>query len=184
MHRTRQQRLLALPSTPSGPTTPTTLPTVADSDVVVGPRLGNRARSSRGRSASPAVRDSSVGEARRREPAVVCQQPPVGGSTQFGGRRQSRPRGAGATIGTVARRSCRCWPAGDRIRPLYRWELARSQQAPGPPLAGNQRPDRSVATARPPTTRPVSQLAKTRTLAFAATGPLARSMRGRGSVTG
>ena len=33
-------------------------------------------------------------EARRREPAVVCQQPPVVGSTQFGGRRRSRPRGS------------------------------------------------------------------------------------------
>ena len=32
-------------------------------------------------------------EARRREPAVVCQQPPVVRSTQFGGRRRSRPRG-------------------------------------------------------------------------------------------
>ena len=32
------------------------------------------------------------GEARRREPAVVCQQPPVVGSTQLGGHRRSRPR--------------------------------------------------------------------------------------------
>ena len=56
-------------------------------------RLRNRTRSSRARSASSAVRDSSVGEARRRESAVVCQQPPVVGSTQFGGRRRSRPRG-------------------------------------------------------------------------------------------
>ena len=39
------------------------------------------------------MRDSSVGEARRREPAVVCQQPPVVRSTQFGDRRRSRPRG-------------------------------------------------------------------------------------------
>ena len=31
-------------------------------------------------------------EVRRREPAVVCQQPPVVGSTQLGGHRQSRPR--------------------------------------------------------------------------------------------
>jgi hypothetical protein len=30
-------------------------------------------------------------QARRREPAVVCQQPPVVGITQFGDRRQSRP---------------------------------------------------------------------------------------------
>ena len=37
-------------------------------------------------------------EARRREPAVVRQQPPVVGSTQFGGRQQSRPR---------SRRDCR-----------------------------------------------------------------------------
>ena len=35
---------------------------------------------------------SPLREARRREPAVVCQQPPVVGSTQFGGRQQSRPR--------------------------------------------------------------------------------------------
>jgi hypothetical protein len=33
-------------------------------------------------------------EVRRRESAVVCQQPPVVGSTQFGGRRRSRPRGS------------------------------------------------------------------------------------------
>ena len=32
-------------------------------------------------------------EARRREPAVVCQQPSVVRSPQFGDRRRSRPRG-------------------------------------------------------------------------------------------
>ena len=36
---------------------------------------------------------SSVGEARRREPAVVCEQPSVVRSPQFGDRRRSRPRG-------------------------------------------------------------------------------------------
>ena len=36
---------------------------------------------------------ASVGEARRREPAVVCQQPSVVRSPQFGDRRRSRPRG-------------------------------------------------------------------------------------------
>ena len=41
---------------------------------------------------------SSVGEAGRGEPAVVCQQPRVVRSTQFGDRRRSRPRG---------RRECR-----------------------------------------------------------------------------
>jgi hypothetical protein len=41
----------------------------------------------------PRYRRSSVGKARRREPAVVCQQPPVVGSAQFGDRRRSRPRG-------------------------------------------------------------------------------------------
>ncbi len=51
------------------------------------------ARGSRSRSALPAVRDSSVREARRREPAVVCQQPSVVRSPQFGDRRRSRPRG-------------------------------------------------------------------------------------------
>ena len=51
------------------------------------------ARSRRRRSASPAVRDSSVRETRRREPAVVCQQPSVVRSPQFGDHRRSRPRG-------------------------------------------------------------------------------------------
>ena len=69
------------------------LPTVAESDIVVGHDFRNRTRSSSARSASPAVRDSSVREARRREPAVVCQQPSVVRSPQFGGRRRSRPRG-------------------------------------------------------------------------------------------
>ena len=36
---------------------------------------------------------SSVGEARRREPAVVCQQPTVVRSAQFRDRQRSRPRG-------------------------------------------------------------------------------------------
>jgi hypothetical protein len=53
------------------------------------------------------VRDSSVGEARRGESAVVCQQPPVLRSPQLGNRRWSRARGFGATIGTVALRSRR-----------------------------------------------------------------------------
>ena len=52
------------------------------------------ARSSSSSSTSPAVRDSSVTEARRRESAVVCQQPPVVRSPQFGDRRRSRPRGS------------------------------------------------------------------------------------------
>ncbi len=51
-------------------------------------RLRIRARSSRARSASPTVRDSSVGEARRREPAVVCRQPSVVRSLQLGDRRR------------------------------------------------------------------------------------------------
>ena len=49
------------------------------------------ARSSSSSSTSPA--DSSLGEARRREPAVVCQQPSVVRSPQLGDRRRSRPRG-------------------------------------------------------------------------------------------
>jgi hypothetical protein len=56
--------------------------------------ISGTARGSSSRSASSAMRDSSVREAQRRDPAVVCQQPPVVGSTQFGGRRRSRPRGS------------------------------------------------------------------------------------------
>ena len=51
------------------------------------------ARSSSSSSTSPAVRDSSVREARRHEPPVVCQQPPAVRSPQLGYRRRSRPRG-------------------------------------------------------------------------------------------
>ncbi len=87
------------------------------------------ARSSSSRSASPAVRDSSVGEARRREPAVVCQQPPVVGSTQFGGRRRSRPRSRrdyrnrGKGIASpdqprVPKQSCRAQPAHAWMRAI------------------------------------------------------------------
>ena len=100
-------------------------------------------------------------EARRRESAVVCQQPPGAGSTQFGGRRRSRPRGVGATIGTVAKHKPapalpKCWivavalvrfgevatialeecarrATGARFDRTGRSVLARIEQAPAPP---------------------------------------------------
>ena len=80
------------------------LATVAESDIVAGHdsaterEAAERDRRRRRREIRPA------GEARRREPAVV-EQPPVVRSTQFGGRRRSRPRGVGATIGNVAKAS-------------------------------------------------------------------------------
>ena len=66
------------------------------------------ARSSSLRSPLPMLRDSSAGGARRREPAVVCQQPPVVRSAQFGiagGHDQS----VDASTATVATTLVRRW---------------------------------------------------------------------------
>jgi hypothetical protein len=90
--RSRQQRLLAPPATPAGRTTRTPLSTVTESDTVAGHDLLNREK-------QPLELDVTGGarfarqEARRREPAVICQQPPVLRSPQFRNHRPSRPRG-------------------------------------------------------------------------------------------
>jgi hypothetical protein len=76
------------PTVETGGRAATHLSTFSDDGAASGPRF----RSHAGRPLRP------FGEARRRESAVVCQQPPVVRSTQFGGRRRTRPR---------SRRDCR-----------------------------------------------------------------------------
>jgi hypothetical protein len=79
---------------PPGRMARTTLTTVAESDIVVGHDFRNREKQQLGdrRHRGCEIR-SSVRERRRREPAVVCQQPSVVRSPQFGDRRRSQPRG-------------------------------------------------------------------------------------------
>ncbi len=67
------------------------------------------ARSSRRRLALPAVRDSSVREARRREPAVVCQQPSVVRSPQSGR--------SPAVTATWSRRPSEPWQSDGQLPP-------------------------------------------------------------------
>src|ERR1039458_5270137 len=68
------------------------VPTVAESDVVVGHDFRNRENQQKEIGLTGAARFVRW-EVLRREPAVVCQQPPVVRSTQFGDRQSSRPRG-------------------------------------------------------------------------------------------
>jgi hypothetical protein len=66
-------------------------------------------------------------EAPRREPATVCQQPPVVGSTQFGNRRHSRP--------TQSTRLSEPWQSTSRPRPS---QASRAIVSCRPVLAGGQ----------------------------------------------
>ena len=77
--------------------------------------------------------DSSVREARRREPAVVCQKPPVVRSGQFGDGRRSRPRtrrgyrnrGKGIARPEQPREPKRSW----RAQSPHAWMSALRQRA-------------------------------------------------------
>ena len=91
---------------------------------------------------------SCVGEARRRELAVVCQQPPVVRSPQFGDRRRSRPPGPArpsqpwqrhrrlAAVGTIALRQCDR-RAGGAVRGRRTAEFGRRRKR----VPGRRRPD-------------------------------------------
>ena len=131
-----------------------------------GAASGPRFRSHAGRPLRP------FGEPRHRESAVVCQQPPVVGSTQFGGRRQSRPRGVGATIGTVALRSRGTERRRRQVRRLCsrpgRSTAGAALVANHSPSAGDQ-DDRGVALAivRSAPARDQSSRAQRRTPALA-----------------
>ena len=99
---------------------------------------------------------SSVGEAPRREPAVVCQQPSVVRSPQFGDRRRSRPRGRrdyrnrGVAIARAER--AREQEQSRRAQAAHDWILgdcdsARALAGPGA-MRGQQAPSRALVGVR------------------------------------
>jgi hypothetical protein len=89
---------------------------------------------------------SPLREARRREPAVVCQQPSLWGA-HSSVVANSHDHAVDLSVETVANRSRRCQRAGHRFRRTHRSAVAGVQQAPAPALRGKAGPLRRLRTA-------------------------------------